>query len=111
MNKYQALKDALDGTSSVNWEHDQGADIYEVGTGILIASTMETEDGAYVAAAQPSTIRQLLADLESAQQEAQRYRALRDGQGWPAVFASSDAPEPLRGGDLDAELSQIKERE
>ena len=67
MNKYQALKDALDGTSSVNWEHDQGAEIYEVGTGILIASTMETEDGAYVAAAQPSTIRQLLADLESAE--------------------------------------------
>lgn len=67
MNKYQALKDALDGTSSVNWEHDQGAKIYEVGTGILIASTMETEDGEYVAAAQPSTIRQLLADLEAAE--------------------------------------------
>ncbi len=34
--------------------------------------------------------------------DAERYRLIRDGSGWPAVFAAHDAPEPLRGDDLDA---------
>ena len=32
------------------------------------------------------------------------FRLIRDGGGWPAVFASHDAPEPLRGDDLDASM-------
>ena len=32
------------------------------------------------------------------------FRLIRDGSGWPAVFASHDAPEPLRGDDLDAAM-------
>ena len=39
-------------------------------------------------------------DLQQ-EQDAKRYRLLRDGQNWPAVFARHDAPEPLRGVDLD----------
>ena len=35
------------------------------------------------------------------EREAKRYRLLRDGQNWPAVFARHDAPEPLLGVDLD----------
>ena len=35
---------------------------------------------------------------------ARRYRDLRDGQNWPAVFFSSDAAEPLRGDELDAAM-------
>lgn len=38
--------------------------------------------------------------------DAERYRQLRDGSGWPAVFDNSDDPEPLRGNDLDAAISQ-----
>jgi hypothetical protein len=36
--------------------------------------------------------------------DAERYRKLRDGQSWPAVFACSNSPEPLRGADLDAAI-------
>ena len=40
--------------------------------------------------------------LDLAQErDAKRYRLLRDGQNWPAVFARHDAPEPLMGVDLD----------
>ena len=38
--------------------------------------------------------------------DAERYRQLRDGSGWPAVFDNSDDPEPLRGDDLDAAMSR-----
>lgn len=38
--------------------------------------------------------------------DAERYRLLRDGTDWPAVFASHDAPEPLRGADLDAAMER-----
>lgn len=36
--------------------------------------------------------------------DAARYRLIRDGGGWPAAFAAHDAPEPLRGDDLDAAM-------
>ena len=38
--------------------------------------------------------------------DAERYRQLRDGSGWPAVFDNSDDPEPLRGDHLDAAMSR-----
>lgn len=41
---------------------------------------------------------------EALRRDAERYRWLRDGSNWPAVFASSDAPEPLRGDELDAAI-------
>ena len=72
MSKYQALIDALEAVTSTNWEHDGGADVFEVDVGVLVASTMETEDAAYIAEANPSTIRALLADLEAAE------KALKD---------------------------------
>jgi hypothetical protein len=37
---------------------------------------------------------------------AKRYLFLSDGDGWPAVFHSSDAPEPLRGEHLDAAIDE-----
>lgn len=47
-----------------------------------------------------------LAELEACRKDAEMYRHLRDGSGWPAVFDSSDDPEPLRGDDLDAAISR-----
>lgn len=47
-----------------------------------------------------------LAELDACRKDAERYRQLRDGSGWPAVFDNSDDPEPLRGDDLDAAMSQ-----
>ncbi len=41
--------------------------------------------------------------------DAERYRLIRDGSGWPAVFAAHDAPEPLRGDDLDAAMLATKD--
>ncbi len=45
------------------------------------------------------------ADLEKQvrelSKEAQRYRVLRDGQSWPAVFSAVWSVEPMRGEDLD----------
>ena len=40
------------------------------------------------------SIAALLAEREELKRDAARYRRLRDGADWPAVFASSDAPEP-----------------
>ena len=47
-----------------------------------------------------------LAELEACRKDADRYRWLRDGSGWPAVFDNSDDPEPLRGDHLDAAMSR-----
>lgn len=51
-------------------------------------------------------IAELTRELEEARKDAERYRWLRDGSNWPAVFASHDAPEPLRGEDLDAAIKE-----
>lgn len=48
----------------------------------------------------------LITRLRAAEADAARYRLLRDGLGWPAVFASHDAPEPLRGADLDTAMER-----
>ena len=42
--------------------------------------------------------------LDAVIRDAERYRQLRDGSGWPAVFDNSDDPEPLRGDHLDAAM-------
>lgn len=36
--------------------------------------------------------------------DAARYRWLRDSDHWPAPFASSQEPEPVRGTDLDSAI-------
>lgn len=36
--------------------------------------------------------------------DAERYRWLRDHDHWPAPFSSSQAPEPVRGRDLDSNI-------
>ena len=46
----------------------------------------------------------LLTERAELLRDAKNYRTMRDGEGWPAVFNSSDAPEPLRGTDLDAAM-------
>lgn len=53
-----------------------------------------------------SLVEQLITRLRAAESDARRYRLLRDGSGWPAVFASHDAPEPLRGADLDTTMER-----
>lgn len=61
-------------------------------------------DQYFVVAASPATILALIAERAELKRDAKNYRTLRDGEGWPAVFNSSDAPEPLRGTDLDAAM-------
>lgn len=46
----------------------------------------------------------LRAECAALRADAERYRKLRDGQNWPAAFSRCDAPEPLRGVDLDAAI-------
>lgn len=41
-------------------------------------------------------------------EDADRYHRLRNGQNWPAVFANSEDPEPLRGAELDAAMKETK---
>lgn len=41
---------------------------------------------------------------EDVVKDAERYRWLRDSDHWPAPFASSQEPEPIRGADLDAAI-------
>lgn len=48
------------------------------------------------------------AERDQLRAEVERYHHLRNGQSWPAVFASHDAPEPLRGEDLDAAIDQAR---
>jgi hypothetical protein len=49
-------------------------------------------------------LRRLRAENEALQVDAANYRKLRDGSSWPAVFASSVAPEPLRGDQLEVAM-------
>lgn len=43
-------------------------------------------------------------ECDEGKKNAERYRRLRDGQNWPAVFGGHDEPEPLRGAHLDAAI-------
>ena len=48
--------------------------------------------------------RRVTAERDQLRAEVERYHHLRNGQGWPAVFASHDAPEPIRGDELDTAI-------
>lgn len=52
--------------------------------------------------------RRLTEERDQLRAEVERYHHLRNGQSWPAVFASHDAPEPLRGEDLDAAIDHAR---
>lgn len=79
---------------------------------------LNVEDDRFIASASPAAVLSLLdqcdkaeaerdaalAELEACRKDAERYRQLRDGSGWPAVFDNPDDPEPLRGNDLDAAM-------
>ena len=106
MKDYESLKTALRNLPTIDeWESGEH-DVWMLGDPFdtFVCAAECAQDAEYIAAANPATIRALLANLEELEQEASKYRALREGQGWPAVFASSDDPEPLRGADLDSAL-------
>lgn len=72
-----------------------------------VFNTMSSpNDAQYLASSTPWAIRALITRLRAAEADAARYHLLRDGSGWPAVFASHDAPEPLRGADLDTAMER-----
>lgn len=48
---------------------------------------------------------------EDVARDAERYRTIRSGRSWPCAFASSDAPEPLTGDDLDAAIDAARAAE
>ena len=50
------------------------------------------------------SIAALLAERAELKRDAARYWKLRYGSGWPAVFADSNNPEPLRMVELDAAI-------
>jgi predicted RNA-binding Zn-ribbon protein involved in translation (DUF1610 family) len=49
-----------------------------------------------------------ISEASKLRKEAERYRLLRDGDSWPAVFVSCDAPEPIRGAGLDAAIDAAR---
>lgn len=71
--------------------------IAEVTAAIPSVTYMDLPDGGDVSIQEQ--IRRMAKDAEL-------YRQLRDGSVWPAVFDNSDDPEPIRGNDLDAAMSQ-----
>lgn len=48
---------------------------------------------------------------EDVARDAERYRTIRPGRSWPCAFASSDAPEPLTGDNLDAAIDAARAAE
>lgn len=48
------------------------------------------------------------AERDQLRAEVERYHHLRNGQSWPAVFTSHDAPEPLRGATLRAAIDNAR---
>lgn len=54
--------------------------------------------------------RRLAAEVEALRADAGRYQHIRSGRKWPVAFASSGAPEPLTGHELDAAIDQLKEQ-
>lgn len=51
-----------------------------------------------------ATLQRVETERDQLRAEVERYHHLRNGQGWPAVFASHDAPEPIRGDELDTDI-------
>ena len=54
-------------------------------------------------------IERLKKDAERQFKDVERYWWIRDMDHWPAVFAGSNAPEPLRGAELDAAIDKAME--
>jgi hypothetical protein len=53
-------------------------------------------------------IEDLRAERDALKVDAERYRWLRFADRWPCAFASSDAPEPLIGVELDAAIDAAR---
>lgn len=74
-----------------------------------LAERLEAKDCAYhpaplyVQAA--AELRRLDAECDALRLRAARYDWLRNGSNWPAVFATAEDPEPLRGAELDAAMA------
>ena len=49
----------------------------------------------------------LRAELAACREDAERYRWLRTGKGWPAVFSGANEPEPVTGDELDAMVDYV----
>jgi hypothetical protein len=60
--------------------------------------------------AQAAELARVTAERDAAVADADRYGVLRDGAGWPAVFADCHAPEPLRGDYLDAAIDAARQQ-
>lgn len=71
----------------------------------LLAANLRMKDLVDMALAD---VRSLTAERDQLRAEVERYHHLRNSQSWPAVFASHDAPEPLRGDELDAALDHAR---
>ena len=52
-------------------------------------------------------VERLRAELAACREDAERYRWLRTGKGWPAVFSGANEPEPVTGDELDAMVDYV----
>lgn len=52
-------------------------------------------------------IERLRAELAACREDAERYRWLRTGKGWPAVFSGANEPEQVTGDELDAMVDYV----
>jgi hypothetical protein len=75
-----------------------------------ILKAREDEIDTHSAAVYEATaiIDQLRAERDALKEDAERYRWLRFADRWPCAFASSDAPEPLIGVELDAAIDAAR---
>ena len=65
------------------------------------------KNAAYIAAANPASIRALLAERDAAVRDAERYRLLRRGQHWSVINGIGDE---LRADQLDAAIDAMKDQ-
>jgi hypothetical protein len=100
------------------WE-DGGYTVYQVG-GEEICKHMSEEDSAYVAAACPATVLELIAEVERLRADAGRYRWLRDearAEYEERIFVTSDGhkdyyePSGMYETELDDAVDKAIEKE
>lgn len=106
MTDFKELREALDaGPTDGPWKADQWTSgeggcygwSFSAGGYRLPLSDMETDNpyecdanAAYIAAANPATIRSLLAELDAARRDAERYRWFRAKAGCAPVYLEID---------------------
>jgi hypothetical protein len=121
MRKYQALKDALKAVTAIAEWTSEELGVWMSGDPVdtFVCAAEDAQEADYIAAANPATISALLADLEAAEKDAERYRWLKEkGAYEPPRFNDADGYSEFQvffwthsntlDAAIDAALSQLK---